>query len=115
MLHDQKLKFPYITVLATGGHTEIVLCRGVGCHTILGFKIDQAIGTFLDKLVLEFKHFEKTLTDPKQIKAFVESYNAERPDDQKIPDDYFTPDLFEKYTGGPLFEKLAKYGNPREY
>ena len=37
-------------MLVTGGHTEIILTRGVGLHTVMGFTIDIAIGTFLDRI-----------------------------------------------------------------
>jgi len=41
--------FPFLSIVATGKHTEIVLTRGVGLHTILGFSVDLAIGNFLDR------------------------------------------------------------------
>lgn len=41
--------FPFLSVIATGKHTEIVLTRGIGLHTILGFSIDLAVGTLLDR------------------------------------------------------------------
>ena len=50
------LKFPYVSVLVTGKHTEIVLNRGVGLHTILGMTIDTAVGNTLDKA---YRMFEK--------------------------------------------------------
>ena len=43
-------------MLATGGHTEIVLTRGVGLHTVMGFTIDIGIGTFLDSVAVEIQH-----------------------------------------------------------
>jgi N6-L-threonylcarbamoyladenine synthase len=46
--------FPYLSVLATGGHTEIILTRGVGLHTIMGITIDIAVGTFLDNITRDF-------------------------------------------------------------
>ena len=47
------MDFPFLSVLATGGHTEIVLTRGVGLHTIMGFTIDIGVGTYLDRTALE--------------------------------------------------------------
>lgn len=38
------IEFPMVSLLATGKHTEIILTRGVGLHTILGMTIDIAIG-----------------------------------------------------------------------
>jgi N6-L-threonylcarbamoyladenine synthase len=46
---DKHMDFPFLSVLATGGHTEIVLTRGVGLHTVMGFTIDIGVGTFLDR------------------------------------------------------------------
>jgi tRNA A37 threonylcarbamoyltransferase TsaD len=51
----QKADFPYISVLVTGAHTEIVLTRGVGLHTVMGFSIDIGIGSFLDTVAEEIK------------------------------------------------------------
>lgn len=41
--------FPFLSVIVTGKHTEIVLTRGVGLHTILGFTVDMACGMMLDR------------------------------------------------------------------
>jgi len=56
------LKFPYVSLLVTGKHTEIVLTRGVGLHTILGMTIDVAAGACLDKvsnLIIQMKDILK--------------------------------------------------------
>lgn len=42
--------FPFLGILTTGGHTEFILSRGVGLHTILGFSMDLSIGTYLDRI-----------------------------------------------------------------
>ena len=39
-----KVEFPYLSVLVTGKHTQIVLTRGVGMHTIMGMTKDNAVG-----------------------------------------------------------------------
>jgi len=47
-----------MSVLVTGKHTEIVLNRGIGLHTILGITIDAAAGELFDKastLILRYK------------------------------------------------------------
>jgi tRNA A37 threonylcarbamoyltransferase TsaD len=61
------LQFPFVSLLATGAHTEIVLNRGVGLHTILGISIDTAIGLCLDKAFIMFKKFERTLKNDDNI------------------------------------------------
>ena len=48
--YTERGEFPFVSVLATGGHTEIVLTRGPGLHTIMGFTIDTAIGTYIDQI-----------------------------------------------------------------
>lgn len=55
------LKFPYVTLIVTGKHTEIVLNRGVGLHTILGMTIDSAVGECFDKAFNQFKRHQSVL------------------------------------------------------
>lgn len=42
------LKFPFLSVLASGKHTELILTRGIGLHTIVGITHDIAIGNCMD-------------------------------------------------------------------
>ena len=62
-------------MLITGGHTQIVLTRGVGLHTILGMTIDIAVGECLDKAYMFFKKYEATLTNVENQQEFIENYN----------------------------------------
>ncbi len=41
--------FPYLLLLASGGHTQILLVEGVGQYTLLGGTIDDAAGECFDK------------------------------------------------------------------
>lgn len=41
--------FPYLLLLASGGHTQLVCVRGVGDYVRLGTTIDDAIGEAFDK------------------------------------------------------------------
>lgn len=41
--------FPYLLLLASGGHTQLVAVRGVGDYVRLGTTIDDAIGEAFDK------------------------------------------------------------------
>ncbi|MDJ1159783.1 tRNA (adenosine(37)-N6)-threonylcarbamoyltransferase complex transferase subunit TsaD [Chelatococcus sp. SYSU_G07232] len=43
------LAFPYLLLLASGGHTQLVAVRGVGDYVRLGTTIDDAIGEAFDK------------------------------------------------------------------
>lgn len=42
-------QFPFLTLLVSGGHTMIVLSRGLGDHVILGSTIDDSVGEAFDK------------------------------------------------------------------
>jgi len=43
------INFPYLTLLVSGGHTQIVLVKGVGNYERLGTTIDDALGEAFDK------------------------------------------------------------------
>ena len=45
-----KLAFPYLLLLASGGHTQLVAVRGVGDHLRLGTTVDDALGEAFDKV-----------------------------------------------------------------
>lgn len=42
--------FPYLLLLASGGHTQLLAVRGVGDYTRLGTTVDDAIGEAFDKV-----------------------------------------------------------------
>ncbi len=46
---DGKLAFPYLLLLASGGHTQILAVEGVGEYVRLGATMDDAIGEAFDK------------------------------------------------------------------
>ncbi len=43
------IAFPYLLLLVTGGHTQLVAVRGVGDHVRYGTTIDDAVGEAFDK------------------------------------------------------------------
>lgn len=45
-----KVAFPYLLLLLSGGHCQILLVRGVGDYVLLGQTIDDAIGEAFDKV-----------------------------------------------------------------
>jgi tRNA A37 threonylcarbamoyltransferase TsaD len=55
------VKFPFVSLIATGKHTEIVLSRGIGLHTVLGLTIDTAVGYCFDKSYVYFKKYDNIL------------------------------------------------------
>ena len=42
--------FPFITALVSGGHSLLVLSRGLGDHTLLGSSLDDSAGEAFDKV-----------------------------------------------------------------
>lgn len=42
--------FPYLLLLVSGGHSQIVLVRGVGAYALWGTTIDDALGEAFDKV-----------------------------------------------------------------
>lgn len=104
-----------ISLLVTGKHTEIVLTRGVGLHTILGLTIDQAIGGTFDKAYRKIREYDSVLQNKANINEFITNYNKENPHNE-IPANYFDF-LLEQSTISPgeYVERLALYGDPSEF
>jgi N6-L-threonylcarbamoyladenine synthase len=48
-LTDPDLDFPYLLLLVSGGHTQLLAVRGVGDYLKLGGTIDDAVGEAFDK------------------------------------------------------------------
>jgi N6-L-threonylcarbamoyladenine synthase len=48
-LADASLKFPYLLLLVSGGHCQLLLVRGVGDYRRLATTIDDALGEAFDK------------------------------------------------------------------
>lgn len=44
-----ELKFPFLVLLASGGHTSLLLCEELGQYTVLGGTLDDALGEAFDK------------------------------------------------------------------
>jgi len=49
MLEEDKPEFPFVALLVSGGHTQLVLVEGVGRYQLLGESIDDAAGEAFDK------------------------------------------------------------------
>lgn len=50
MLEDNPPSFPFIALLVSGGHTQLVDVQGLGKYTILGSSVDDAAGEAFDKV-----------------------------------------------------------------
>lgn len=49
MLEDTHPEFPFVALLVSGGHTQLVLVDGIGQYRILGESVDDAAGEAFDK------------------------------------------------------------------
>ena len=47
---QKKLAFPFLGLLISGGHTELVLAKKIGQYTLVGQTLDDAAGEAFDKL-----------------------------------------------------------------
>lgn len=50
MSHHEKVQFPTLGVVLSGGHTSLVLMNDIGSYTLIGQTIDDAIGEAFDKV-----------------------------------------------------------------
>lgn len=44
-----KVPFPFLTLLVSGGHTSLMVCRGIGDYEVLGGTLDDSVGECFDK------------------------------------------------------------------
>lgn len=49
MLEDNPPEFPFVALLVSGGHTQLVEVKGIGQYRILGESLDDAAGEAFDK------------------------------------------------------------------
>lgn len=49
MLEDEKPDFPFLALLVSGGHTQMVRVDGIGQYEVMGESIDDAAGEAFDK------------------------------------------------------------------
>jgi len=49
MLEDNPPKFPFVALLVSGGHTQLIAVQGIGKYALLGESIDDAAGEAFDK------------------------------------------------------------------
>lgn len=49
MLEEERPEFPFITLLVSGGHTQLVLAKAFGEYELLGQSLDDAVGEAFDK------------------------------------------------------------------
>ncbi len=49
LISDTPPEFPFVALLVSGGHTQLMLVSGIGCYTLLGETLDDAAGEAFDK------------------------------------------------------------------
>ena len=49
LLTDEQPAFPFVALLVSGGHTQLMAVRGIGDYTLLGESVDDAAGEAFDK------------------------------------------------------------------
>ena len=49
MLEDNPPEFPFVALLVSGGHTQLISVTGIGKYALLGESIDDAAGEAFDK------------------------------------------------------------------
>lgn len=49
MLEEERPEYPFVTLLVSGGHTQLVLVRDFGDYELLGESLDDAVGEAFDK------------------------------------------------------------------
>jgi N6-L-threonylcarbamoyladenine synthase len=76
-----KIELPFISLVISGGHTELSIVESFTERKVLGETRDDAVGEAFDKVA-------KLLYEKTKNKVF-------------------------KYPGGPVIEKLAKFGDPK--
>ena len=76
-----KIELPFISLIISGGHTELSVVKSFTERKVLGETRDDAVGEAFDKIA-------KLLYEKTKNKVF-------------------------KYPGGPVIEKLAKFGDPK--
>jgi N6-L-threonylcarbamoyladenine synthase len=47
---DQKPDFPFLLLLVSGGHSQLLLCKGIGDYVQLGGTLDDSLGEVFDKV-----------------------------------------------------------------
>ncbi|MFT5208817.1 MAG: N6-L-threonylcarbamoyladenine synthase [Flavobacterium sp.] len=50
MLSENKAEYPFIALLVSGGHTQLLACKGLGRYELLGESVDDAAGEAFDKV-----------------------------------------------------------------
>ncbi len=75
MLEDPAPRFPFVALLVSGGHTQLVAVQGIGQYQLLGESLDDAAGEAFDKTA---KLLDLDYPGGPQISKLAEQGNPER-------------------------------------
>lgn len=75
MLEDRPPAFPFVALLVSGGHTQLVQVDGIGRYTLLGESLDDAAGEAFDKAA---KMLDLDYPGGPQVARLAEQGNPER-------------------------------------
>lgn len=75
MLESPAPSFPFVALLVSGGHTQLVSVAGIGQYTLLGESLDDAAGEAFDKTA---KLLDLDYPGGPQISRLAEQGNSER-------------------------------------
>jgi N6-L-threonylcarbamoyladenine synthase len=75
------VEFPYLLLLVSGGHCQILVAQGVGNYQLLGSTIDDAVGEAFDKVakMLGLGYPGGALVEQKALQGISDKYNFPRP------------------------------------
>lgn len=73
-----KIEFPFLTFLASGGHTSILLCKGMGDYEFLGGTLDDALGEAFDKAA-RLLGLQSNLSGGAAVEAMAKLYKEKYP------------------------------------
>lgn len=69
------VEFPFLLMLMSGGHCQILMVKGLGDYTVLGKTIDDAAGEAFDKVA---KSLDLDYPGGPQVELFAKTGNAKR-------------------------------------
>ncbi|WP_439135803.1 tRNA (adenosine(37)-N6)-threonylcarbamoyltransferase complex transferase subunit TsaD [Pseudomaricurvus sp.] len=75
MLEDSPPEFPFVALLVSGGHTQLVQVDGIGEYSLLGESLDDAAGEAFDKAA---KMLDLDYPGGPQVAKLAEKGNSER-------------------------------------
>jgi N6-L-threonylcarbamoyladenine synthase len=111
MLEDKPPEFPFVALLVSGGHTQLVSVKGIGDYQLLGESLDDAAGEAFDKTakMLDLDYPGGPVLAKLAEKGHLNRFDFPRPMTDKPGLDFsfsglktHTRNLIEKHRGGDL-------------